>query len=139
MNRSYSQGWEDIFGKRPVKHREQPQQHGAHVAAELRYAEPPHISFVEVDWKSTRALSIRQPWAEQIVLGGKAVEYRGGRTNVRGRIAIYASLGRYNREEEEELEDGRGSGARSSGFPSRLWRRRKVTCIAPPRTRSRPW
>ena len=37
-------------------------------------------------------MSIRQPWAELIMLGNKDEEYRSLATKVRGRIAIYASL-----------------------------------------------
>jgi hypothetical protein len=40
----------------------------------------------------TRALSIRQPYAEKIMLGTKTVEYRSRPTNIRERIYIYASL-----------------------------------------------
>jgi len=39
-----------------------------------------------------RALSIRQPWAEHILLGEKTVEYRSRPTKVRGRVYVYASL-----------------------------------------------
>ena len=39
-----------------------------------------------------RALSIRQPYAEQIMRGQKTIEYRSKKTNIRGRIYIYASL-----------------------------------------------
>ena len=39
-----------------------------------------------------RALSIRQPYAEQILQGKKKVEYRSRRTNIRERVHIYASL-----------------------------------------------
>ncbi|MBS0265835.1 MAG: ASCH domain-containing protein, partial [Planctomycetes bacterium] len=39
-----------------------------------------------------RALSVRQPWAEQILRGDKTAEYRSQPTNVRGRVYIYASL-----------------------------------------------
>jgi predicted DNA-binding transcriptional regulator AlpA len=38
-----------------------------------------------------RALSIRQPYASQIMTGTKDVETRKWRTNVRGRIAIHAT------------------------------------------------
>lgn len=41
-----------------------------------------------------RALSIRQPWAELIMRGEKTVEYRSKPTKVRGRVYIYASLGK---------------------------------------------
>lgn len=50
-----------------------------------------------------RALSLRQPWAEQVMRGEKAVEYRTRNTKVRGTIYIYASLGRYRAEEEAEF------------------------------------
>lgn len=39
-----------------------------------------------------RALSIRQPYAEQILQGKKKAEYRSLPTHVRGRVYIYASL-----------------------------------------------
>lgn len=38
------------------------------------------------------ALSVRQPYAEYIMRRTKRVEYRTIRTNIRGRIYIYASL-----------------------------------------------
>jgi hypothetical protein len=50
-----------------------------------------------------RALSIRQPHAEAIMRGVKKVEYRSRATRIRGRIYIYATLGRYPSDEEEEL------------------------------------
>ncbi len=40
----------------------------------------------------TRALNIRQPYAEQIMRGTKRVEYRTQPTKVRERVYIYASL-----------------------------------------------
>jgi hypothetical protein len=39
-----------------------------------------------------RALSVRQPCAEQIMRGTKQVEYRSRPTNIRERVYIYASL-----------------------------------------------
>ena len=41
-----------------------------------------------------RALSIRQPWAELILLGAKTLEIRSRSTKVRGFVQIYASLNR---------------------------------------------
>jgi hypothetical protein len=38
-----------------------------------------------------RALSVRQPFAEQIMRGTKKIEYRSIRTNIRGRVYVYAS------------------------------------------------
>jgi len=49
-----------------------------------------------------KALSIRQPWAELIMRGVKATETRSRPTNIRGRIYLYASLGRYDPAEESE-------------------------------------
>lgn len=42
--------------------------------------------------KPTRALSVRQPYAEQILRGKKKVEYRSRPTNIRERVYIYATL-----------------------------------------------
>ena len=39
-----------------------------------------------------RALSVRQPYADQIMRGTKQIEYRSRPTKIRGRIYIYASL-----------------------------------------------
>jgi hypothetical protein len=39
-----------------------------------------------------RALSIRQPYAEQILRGKKKIEYRSKSTNIRERVYIYASM-----------------------------------------------
>lgn len=50
----------------------------------------------------TLALSIRQPFAELIMRGVKAVEYRSRPTKVRGRIFIYASLGRHSKAKEAQ-------------------------------------
>src|SRR5687768_9096019 len=51
----------------------------------------------------TRALSIRQPHAEAIMRGVKTTEYRSAATKIRGRIYIYASLGRYSKDEEADM------------------------------------
>ena len=37
-----------------------------------------------------RALSIRQPFVEQILTGDKGIEYRSRRTHIRGRVYLYA-------------------------------------------------
>src|SRR5262245_27506378 len=50
-----------------------------------------------------KGLSLRQPWAEQIMRGEKTVEYRQRPVKLRGRIYVYASLGRYSRQEEVDL------------------------------------
>ncbi len=41
--------------------------------------------------KPMRALSVCQPFAEQILSGEKRIEYRSILTNLRGRVYIYAS------------------------------------------------
>src|SRR5688572_1535121 len=51
-----------------------------------------------------KALSIRQPWAELIMRGVKATEYRRRPTKVRGRIYIYAALGRSDAQDEADCE-----------------------------------
>ncbi|MEZ6080755.1 MAG: ASCH domain-containing protein [Pirellulaceae bacterium] len=58
--------------------------------------------------ENNRALSVRQPHAEAIMRGIKTVEYRSRRTNVRGRIYIYASMGRYQSGIEAEMLDEYG-------------------------------
>jgi hypothetical protein len=50
-----------------------------------------------------RALSIRQPHAEAIMREIKPIEYRSRRTKIRGRIYIYAALGRYSAEDEVQM------------------------------------
>lgn len=50
-----------------------------------------------------KALSIRQPHAEAIMRGVKRIEYRNGPTNVRGRVLIYAGLGRYSAADEAAM------------------------------------
>jgi hypothetical protein len=50
-----------------------------------------------------RALPIRQPYAELIMLGLKVEEYRSRRTSIRGRVYVYATLNRVDPELEEEI------------------------------------
>jgi len=45
-----------------------------------------------VDLQDTIGLSIRQPYAEEILRGLKRKEYRSRTTKIRGRVLIYASL-----------------------------------------------
>ena len=96
MHRTYRDGWTEIFGDRD--------DHSTSEEKEFNYVEPPVIDPSEIDWKAERALSIRQPWAEQILLGEKDTEYRNRATKVRGRIAIYASLSDVDLHEAEKLE-----------------------------------
>jgi ASCH domain len=50
-----------------------------------------------------RALSIRQPWAELILLGHKTIEVRSKATHLRERIYIYAGHNRIEAEEEARI------------------------------------
>jgi len=52
----------------------------------------------------TRALSIRQPYAEQIMRGTKKIEYRSRPTKIRERVYIYASLTPGYDEDYEEMD-----------------------------------
>jgi len=52
-----------------------------------------------------RALSLCQPWAEQVLRGEKTIEYRSRHTNIRGRIYLYASRTRYTIPEEAEFAE----------------------------------
>ncbi len=49
-----------------------------------------------------RALSIRQPFAELIMLGKKPIEYRSWLTHIRGPVYIYACKTRGRREDYEK-------------------------------------
>jgi hypothetical protein len=40
--------------------------------------------------RPTRALSLRQPWASAVIIGGKNIENRTWNTNFRGRVIIHA-------------------------------------------------
>jgi hypothetical protein len=57
---------------------------------------------------SQLALSVRQPFAELILRGVKTIEFRGQPTNVRGKIYIYASLGRGSKSDEKSLAAATG-------------------------------
>lgn len=46
------------------------------------------------------AFSVRQPFAEQIIHGTKKIEFRSRKTNIRGRVYIYASKKITSREKE---------------------------------------
>jgi hypothetical protein len=50
-----------------------------------------------------RALSIRQPWAELILLGHKTIEVRSLRTNIRERVYIYAGRNRIAAAREAQI------------------------------------
>jgi hypothetical protein len=55
-----------------------------------------------------KALSIRQPYAEMILRGIKKIEYRTMRTNIRGRVYIYASLTAGSIDDFEKLKSQPG-------------------------------
>lgn len=55
-----------------------------------------------------RALSIRQPHAEAIMRGVKQVEFQSRATKIRGRLYIYASLGRYSVDDEQKMMEEYG-------------------------------
>jgi len=50
-----------------------------------------------------RALSVRQPWAELILIGHKTIEVRSRRTHLRERVFIYAGLNRIKPAEEARI------------------------------------
>jgi hypothetical protein len=50
-----------------------------------------------------RALSVRQPWAELILLGHKTIEVRSKMTHLRERVYIYAGQSRIDTEEETRI------------------------------------
>lgn len=47
-----------------------------------------------MEHEALKALSIRQPWAELILRGDKTVEFRSQITKIRGRVYVYAALGK---------------------------------------------
>lgn len=59
-----------------------------------------YVGAMDTKPEQLRALSIRQPWAELILRGEKTVEYRSQPTKLRGRIYIYASLGKPDGDEQ---------------------------------------
>lgn len=61
--------------------------------------------------KAMRALSLRQPFAEQVMRGTKKFEYRTFPTLIRERVYVYASLGARPR------EDWRGMGIEPGSLP----------------------
>src|SRR5882724_4850953 len=61
-------------------------------AAERKAAETRRANAVPNNLRDMIALSVRQPYAEQILRGGKQIEYRSRVTNIRRRVLLYASL-----------------------------------------------
>lgn len=58
-----------------------------------------------------KAISIRQPWAWMIIHGGKDIENRTWRTNVRGRVLVHAAKGLTLGEWSDAWKFAHGSGA----------------------------
>ena len=50
-----------------------------------------------------RALSVRQPWAELILLGHKTIEVRSRATHLRERVYVYTGQSRIDAEEESRI------------------------------------
>jgi hypothetical protein len=50
-----------------------------------------------------RALSVRQPWAELILLGHQTIEVRSKATHLRERVYLYAVRNRIDAEEEARI------------------------------------
>jgi hypothetical protein len=50
-----------------------------------------------------RALSLRQPWADLVILGQKTIEVRSRRTKIRERVYIYAARNRIEADEEHRI------------------------------------
>jgi hypothetical protein len=60
-----------------------------------------------------RALSVRQPYAEQILLGKKKFEYRSTNSNIRERVYLYASKGKV-----DDPAEWRKAGAKPDSLPT---------------------
>lgn len=59
--------------------------------------------------RPVRALSVRQPFAEQIIAGIKRFEYRSIRTNIRERVYVYASTTRSDAQAWQKSGHAEGS------------------------------
>jgi hypothetical protein len=64
----------------------------------------------------TRAISIRQPYVEQILRGTKTEEYRSLKTNIRERVYLYASLHSSENEADSWDELGLEPGSLPTGL-----------------------
>jgi hypothetical protein len=69
---------------------------------EDQLAEPAPIASVSA---RQVALAIRQPFCELILRGDKRCDFRSRPTRIRGRILLYAGLGRYTRDMEADLAE----------------------------------
>ncbi len=68
--------------------------------------------------KIERALSVRQPYAEQIMLGEKVWEYRSKPCNIRERVYIYASLKPAKLDPKEIKKEWKRAGANEGELPT---------------------
>lgn len=103
----------------------------------------------------TKAISVRQPYAELIMMGIKIEEYRSIPTNIRGRVYIYASntlekdedgISQTNKTAEElprgfligtvEIKDCRGS--KSQGFAWHLENPIRLPELLRPKNKPQP-
>lgn len=66
------------------------------------------------DVTSGRAISIQQPFVEQILKGKKKYEYRSRPTQIRGRVFLYASL------RPGEISRWKGTGFKPGDLPTGL-------------------
>lgn len=93
----FSYGLSRIRADRVIRSLERIREENAKVTDRERSSPPPSTGSTGA---ATRALSLRQPWAELIMRGEKKIEYRSFRTHLRERVYIYAGEGRYPRDEE---------------------------------------
>ena len=74
----------------------------------------------------TLPLSVRQPHAEAVVRGVKKIDYRSGPIRLRGRVLIYAGLGRYSAADEDEMMAAGTSSPTIRSLPP-AWRQTGLT------------
>lgn len=68
--------------------------------------------------KIERALSVRQPYAEQIMLEEKEWEFRSRPCNIRERVYIYASLNPAELDQKETKKEWERAGANEGELPT---------------------
>ena len=106
MAKNLAADWSQVFPPLPVQQPltkvlgKKPSRKKA-VSTPPRVAHSPSVS--SADMPRLKGISLRQPWAEQVIRGDKVIEYRQRPVKHRGRIYIYASLGRYSRGDEAEM------------------------------------
>lgn len=65
-----------------------------------------------------KVLAIKQPWASLIMKGFKSIEIRTRRTNIRGKIGIYASRTRPRKPDLEWIDSFGYNPSQLDGFPT---------------------